>query len=246
MSRVATGVVTLVLALALAGCAGTPAGSPPGDPTSSSSSSADPTPTPTVEWVSYQTPDGSASWEMPADWTVTVGSEESYATGETVPTYTILDEDAVARVALNVHIGGIGGPGCEVMSPLYPYTLLDSAEPASSVPGHVWYETIDGPSGVTAALHLVPSDTPEPTESCGPDWGFVPTDELGIISWRALVPLTEPVDQRSDPDAYAALPTDEAGGVISFADPAEAQAFMDTELYQTLRRILSSLEITSS
>jgi hypothetical protein len=183
---------------------------------------------------------------MPADWTVEVGSEESFATGEQVPTYTILDPDGVARVALNVHIGGIGGPGCEVMSPLYPYTLLDSAEPASTVPGHVWYETIDGPSGVTAALHLVPADTPEPTAACGPDWGFVPTDDLGIISWRALVPLTDPVDRGTDPDAYAALPTDEAGGVISFADPAEAQAFIDTELYQTLRRILSSLDITSS
>ncbi|GAA1994214.1 hypothetical protein [Microbacterium pumilum] len=238
---------TVVIAFTLAGCAsgpGSPSATTDAAASASPTPSATPTPTPTVDWVSYQTPDQSAAWELPAGWSVLVGSTTSYATGLDVPTYTILDPDGVARIRLDVQIGGIGGPGCEVMSPLYPYALLDTADPASA-PGHIWFESVDAPAGVVTELQLVPPDAVSPTEACGTDWGFVPTESLGIISWRALQPLPDPVDQAADPDAYAALPTDEAGAVISFATAADAEAFMDTELYQTLRRILSSLDIAA-
>lgn len=244
MRGASTAVGAVVVALLLAACGGGPGGAA-GSSAAAQSSTPTSTPSPTVDWVDYQTPDGSATWELPPDWTVDVGTVQSMATGENVPQYTVRDPDGVARVRLSVHIGGIGGPGCEVMSPLYPYAKLDALDPDVSVPGHVWFETIDTPSGVAAALHLVPVDAVAPSQACGPDWGFVDTgDKLGIISWAAIAPLPAPVDPVEDAAAFAALPTDEAGTVISFATPADAQSFLDTELYQTLRRILGSLRLT--
>lgn len=97
---------------------------------------------------------------------------------------------------------------------------------------------------MTAAFQLVESDAANPEEACQNDPGYVQGDgNVGLVSWRALAPLTAPISRDSDPAAFEALTRDEAGGIVSFPTITDAEAFIDTELYQTLRRVLTSLQI---
>ena len=107
-----------VLAVAITGC-GAPT-NPSADPSSSPKPSASSTPAPTgvaeEEWVTYTTPSGLATFELPATWYVEVVNPTKLQ---------LLNDERILTLTFLEQIGGIGSPPCAAT---YPYETLDDVE----------------------------------------------------------------------------------------------------------------------
>lgn len=241
----------LCLALVLSSCAPPEAG-PDADPVgtqdvvstpdssstetpapAASPSETDPEPTPDAspgdsdgdsdgeDWATYTTPDGSLSFDHPGDWTVTV-SEPAPPQGVTVAV-----EDGIGRLIASLQTNLITGAVCAAE---VPYALLDS-EPLPA---------LAQPSGTPTFVFESRSDPSitDPTAAA--------TFAYGITS----SPLPE--GPTACPIAHFFTWPPSGAGFAGVYDPFEIypgkpmhidtpQAYMETEEYQRIRTMLTSL-----
>ena len=118
--------LAILTAVTLAGCgtsapASTPAATSP-KPTSSSSPSASPTPT-AEAWVTYTTPDGTATFELPATWTTQVQplpNDDPMARADIL----ILDQAGTQKLHYYPYLDGLGG-ACQLAYPVHVYDAVE-------------------------------------------------------------------------------------------------------------------------
>lgn len=214
----------------LTGCA---AASPP-----DSGGSAEPAPsasaTPAApEWARFTTKDGLASWEMPPDWTATLtnGPDEMGMLG-----YEIDAPSDRVRLRYGHRNWGLGGPGCiPDVKPAYPYEVLDETDIPievtatdweGAVPARVAYEAIEFPDHVGVGLGDTDALQGIDDTACEFLHFMNTTSRAQIVLFDATYPQS-----------------DGTWGDQSFATLAEAKAYMDTDEYATVTRILGSLQV---
>ncbi|CAN5363547.1 hypothetical protein BH10ACT7_BH10ACT7_16140 [soil metagenome] len=222
MRRLVTSLLTAAaLVVVITGC-GAPT-NPSADPSSSPRPSASSTPTPTAvaeeEWVTYTTPSGLATFELPATWYVEVVNPSKLQ---------LLNDERILTLTFLEQIGGIGSPPCDAT---YPYETLDDVEipivstntdPTWNVPSRIAYRAIQFPGMVAAGLGTTDAIAGQGGQTCG-FFNIIGTQTLGQFSFATQMS----VDQ------------DFPG--LTFATMDEARAFMQTPVYATLMRILTSV-----
>lgn len=243
MRRYRTGLAALTIVLAgglLAGCAPEPVDPPPTVP-ASPSPTATPSPTPAPEpeptaaaWERFADPRTPGSFEIPPGWSV-VESEESEPEHE-IFKFDLLDAAGTKQLTYARKVMGLGG-GCGGGPNSYLVTTELDAQPLE-VPGYVptsdpfpgvvppqfsyrVFETVHEP-GVFATVAL--SDT-TPTESCF--YYNLLMGDTGYVQFADTL-------QVSVSDA-----------VKHFDSADEARAYMDTDEYATLKRVLLSFRLDS-
>jgi hypothetical protein len=222
MRRAITALLTAsALAVVVTGCGAPPA--PSGDPSNSPRPSASSTPTSTApavdEWVTYTTPSGLATFELPATWYVEVVNPTKLQ---------LLNDERILTLTFLEQIGGAGSPPC---SAPYPYETLDDVEipiesvntdPVVNVPPRVAFRAIQFPGMVAASIGTTDAVAGQGGQTCG-FFNTVGSPTLGQFSFATQL----------------SVDMDFPG--FTFATMDEARAFMTTPVYKTLMRILTSL-----
>ncbi|QEO14780.1 hypothetical protein FLP10_10440 [Agromyces intestinalis] len=183
---------------------------------------------PETAWLTFTTADGLASWQLPADWTVLPPGPDP--DGQGTMAYEILNAVGESRLSYAHNMWGIGGPGCDPSSmPTYPYARLD--ETAMAIPPDsqgvapiVAFETLDEGDHVVAGLGstVAPIAGPEACDNSINHLVFEP-GEVGGVSFSAHF-------------EHASVPSS-----LEFANLDEARAYLDSDEYRTIVRIISSL-----
>lgn len=191
--------------------------------------SATPTPTPTeAPWATFTTDDGLASWQLPGDWQGLPPDVDPFF-GSVA--YEVLDANGDSRLSYQHKIQGVGGPGCDAGSmPVYPYARLDETpmsipvDPATGAAPTVAFDTLDEGDRVVAVLGST-SDTIAGSETCeNAFWELVSgPGDVGLASFTA--------HGGSGFDATR----------LEFASLDEATAYLDSDEYRTIVRVISSL-----
>jgi len=221
----------LALLLLVSGCSAPPvtAEKPPATAPSATST---PTSTPTGEpWVTYTTPDASTTFDLPADWSVEItpwpaaAQDDEYWAGIiesnplSAPSLKVFDEHGAQRLSYVMYFDGVGG-ACVDEFPLYE---LDTAETSWVDPGQgpvrFVYNALETPEGVRASLGLA---------------ARAPAAAGCLVYFITSIPGAE---------QGVSVATDmqlSSGAGISFDSIADATAYIDTEEYQSVRRIILS------
>lgn len=233
--------LTGALLLSVAGCAPEPGTAGPSpkpsasaEPSTSPTPSESPTPStaPLPEWERFEHPEVGYTFEIPTGWTTRVTAQEIDPSVPPVHTVSVVDRAGRVQLTFLDRLYGLGGANGE----MYPYRVLDQAPVTvpetltendfDTAPEFV-YRAVEYPSGVTASLGLS-------SVSAGPDsttsfyYNMLRFPEGGISFADSLQ-----VSEYSAGD----------GNVRSFATMAEAEAFMLTDEYETLKRVLTSLAV---
>ena len=230
--------LVVALVLLVSGCSVPPATpetaapSPTNTPTPTPSSS----PTPTEDpWLTYTSPDGSTSFEHPSDWSVKEHPfppiDDSSWWNETVAAnplalrgVEILDQAGVSRLTDWMYLEGIGG-ACQDE---FPSNLLDTADTGltdpSGLPIRFEYQALETSEGVLAAYGLTTRDP---------------------VATGCLFYYIASVDGSKGRSSFSVASNLQlsVGSGIPFDSVAAAKAYMDTEDYQSIRRILLSFRI---
>lgn len=213
--------IATAVVVAITGC-GAPT-TPSADPSSSPRPSASSSPTPTgvaeEEWVTYTTPSGLATFELPATWYVEVVNPTKLQ---------LLNDERILTLTFLEQIGGIGSPPCAAT---YPYETLDDVEiplestrsdPTWAVPPRIAFRAIQFPGMVAAGLGTTDAIAGQGGQTCN-FFNIIESPTLGQFSFATQIS----VDQ------------DFPG--LTFTTMDEARAFMQTPVYATLMRILTSV-----
>lgn len=211
------------LAVTVTGC-GAPE-NPSADPSSSPKPSASSTPASTAsaeeEWVTYTTPSGLATFELPASWYVEVVNPTKLQ---------LLNDERILTLTFLEQIGGTGAPAC---STTYPYETLDDVEipiasvntdPAVNVAPRIAFRAIQFPGMVAAGLGTTDAVAGPNGQTCG-FFNIVGNPTLGKFSFATQ------------------LSVDQDFPGLTFTTMDEAREFMQTPVYATLKRILTSLRV---
>lgn len=229
----ATVLAGLSLTLGLAGCAPEPADGPQPEPTSTSPS----TPTPTEQqWQRFTDARVPQSFELPANWSVRVEYEEP---ANEIFGFGIFDAADAKQLELRWRVMGLGG-GCGDEDPTtFPeFVVLDRADLALSgyaaptddaaperfVQPHVAFTAFQNGDRVETSLAVVNT---EPGGSCR-YYSLLHTSQ-------GYLHLGDGYQIPRDAE------TDDFTSKHFFATMAEAKAYVDTDEYKTLKRILASL-----
>lgn len=182
-------------------------------------------------WNTFTTSDGLATWQMPATWAATL-----QPAGAAQLNYYLTGPDTKVRLYFADNIEGVGGPGCiPGYKPAYPYQLLDHADVALpvtertnpvGVSARVAYEAIQFPDHVFAGLGITQGLQNSDGTACEFGHFVLTATQANIIEFAAQYPAT-----------------DGSWGDRSLATMDEAQAYMETDEYKTVARILASLHL---
>lgn len=168
---------------------------------------------------------------MPADWTAAL-----QPTGPGQLNYDVIGRDGKVRLLFADNIEGVGGPGCVPgYKPAYPYQLLDHTDVALpvtektnpvGVSPSASYEAIQFPDHVFTGLGVTQGLQRSEGTACEFGHFVLTATQANIIEFAAQYPAT-----------------DGSWGDRNLATMDEAQAYMDTEEYKTVTRILASLHL---
>lgn len=223
--------VVLALSFGAMGCAPEPESPSVAPTTSAPPATTTPTPAPPTEdpWVRFVDDRMVYSFETPPGWTV----EEvpSAYTPEELLQYVIRDPDGAEQLYFSSAVIGLGG-SCESLPALGLEELdvvpaeIPGYVPAADtsftplVPPRVVFRAAETESGVIGSIAL---DDSQPIDAC-----FI---------YNLLHPAAGPMTFADSTQVSANFPP------RTFASMDEARAFVDTEEYATLQRILRSLRI---
>ncbi|MEB4614634.1 hypothetical protein OOT08_08290, partial [Leucobacter sp. M11] len=229
------------LLLSVAACApepgapgSTPKPSATAEPSASPTPSSSPSPTeaPRPEWDRFEHPDVAYTFEVPTGWSTRVTPQEIDPSVPPLHAVSVVDRAGRVQLTLLDALYGLGGAGGDPV----PFRVLDSAPVA--VPGTIResdldtdpqfvYRAVEYPSGVTASLALSSS-----APSLDGTTSFFYNElrfPAGGISFADSLQVSE----------FSAA----EGNTRSFASMAEAEAFMLTDEYETLKRVLTSFAV---
>lgn len=218
--------LAILTAVTLAGCAtSAPASTPtPTSPKPASSSSSSASPTPTAEaWVTHTTPDGTATFELPATWTA---QEQPLPNDDPMAraAILILDQAGAQKLHYYPYLDGIGG-ACKLEYPVHVYDAVEvPIATYDAAPARMLYRVAETPEGVEGTMGLTQDDATD-FAGCLFYNTLYTSSSLGLISFGTA--LQSPSD-----------------GNLTFASVDEAKAFASTPEYATLKRILTSLVLT--
>ncbi|WP_181038618.1 hypothetical protein [Arthrobacter sp. ZGTC131] len=207
-------------------------------PSATRAATATPTPTPTptppaaaLTWTTFTDATGQATFEHPLGWTMS----EAPKTIEGAPYNVVELKDAAgkAKATLRLLYDSAGGPACPDPK---PYRTLDSV--VVDIPQRVAKRSGQGPSAfvfriiegdkVYGSLALADEDlAPAPT-TCGLHNGIIGPENV-------------PIPQFGDTEWLMA---DGKDAPLTFDSVAEAKAYMGTQEYQDMKRMLISLSLT--
>ncbi len=207
-------------------------------PTTAPTASASSTPTPTsdeITWDTYSTSDGAASFELPSDWSFSEGSnpdlEKIGSSGIQLWAGPGEPGDSVG-VWLN-YGPGLGGQGGACETPI-PYEVLDSAEMDLPVNESLQAAAPQFVYRILSGDQVYPSMGINNIES-GPDG----TACYLVTAVRGPEALG---DYNFGDAGTSTTDWQDIGHLPPFASRDEAVAFMDTDEYKTLKRIITSLK----
>jgi len=224
--------VAAMVLMALSGCSVPATAEKTPTPSESATSSPSPTPTPTSDpWVAYTTPDGSTTFDLPSNWSVELhpwdpSYDDDYWEGlaannpQAVPWLGVLDDQGIERLRYIMYFDGIGG-ACDDEFAIHE---LDSAETSwvdpEKGPIRFSYQALETSEGVVAALALTSGPAVD-----GCLYYFITSipelEQFSAVSIGSSMQLS-------------------VGAGIPFDSLDAATAYMDTDEYQTMRRIILS------
>lgn len=236
-----TGRLTLALSvvsmvtLGLTGCAGLFSDLSPKASTPTPTATQEPTPKPTEEpapaeepWERFADPRLEYTFELPPGWSAELAFEDPEYS---VAGFDLVDESGATQLHFAQRVMGLGG-GC-TDTPSLPITELDSVpfdlagyvaesadtSPATLVQPRFVYRVLELDSGVVGSVAVIDD---EAEEYCF-YYNLLHTDK-GLMSFADTLQF----GHHEPPHVFGSL--------------AEAQAFMQTDEYRTLKRVLLSLE----
>ena len=186
-------------------------------------------------WTVFEEPTAPVSFEIPADWEV-VRTPTDYDVSEGLVQLEIRDEEGAGRLYFSNRAQGLGG-ACSPEIPVLTTTELDSTP--IDVPGY-----------------LAPDPATMPVEVEGPRFVFrISEAENLVIGSLAVTNEPRPADScmfynvlRNGADAAFFTTAPQIDGLgqqgLKFASRAEAEAFVESEDYETLKRMLLSLDLS--
>lgn len=236
---VATHLGSLTMPPSPAGTAAPTAGSPTASPGVSASASAS-TPAPTSAappaaqsaWTTFTDATGQATFELPASWTVSQMPQTIQ--GGSYNVVEVKNPDGKKMSTLTLAYEGTGGPACPEPKPFSTLdsVVLDIPQKADKLKEHPL-----GPSAfvfrviqsdkVYGSMALNDMELAPGTTTCGLYNGILGPDNMPFVHFGDAVWLT--------PDGNEAA--------LSFASVAEAKAYMQTQEYQDVKRMLISLAV---
>lgn len=206
-------------------------------PTPSASTSPTPTPTPTaapVAWTTFTDATGQATFELPVGWTVQETSDaELFESGYWGGNIVVLNEagKVMAKMQESPHAAGYTCPEPK------PYQTLDSVVLDIPQKAAKLKEIPRGPSEF--AFRVIQSDKVYGTMALS-DRELVPPPAVCILYNNFLGPDDIPFVTFGDTQS---LQQDGANAPLTFASVAEAEAYMQTQEYRDIKRMLVSLSL---
>ena len=210
-------------------------------PTPTPSATATPTPTPTLTatpsaapaaWTKFTDATGQATFEHPVGWTV---SEAPHTiAGGQYNTIKVMNGEGKNVSTLAMHYDMTGGYICPVPK---PYRTLDSV--ALDIPQKAAKSPSRGPSEYV--FRVIESDQVYGTMALN-DAELAPGTPTCILDNTILGPENVPIVSFGD---TLFLQQDGKDAPLTFASVDEAEAYMQTQEYRDLKRMLVSLELRS-
>lgn len=225
--------IACVMALGLMGCAEEPTGTEPETgihPTATAEPESKPKPKPVEQsWDRFSHPSLDFTFELPPDWSAELAYEDpDYG----VANFDLIDKTGAVQLQFAQRVMGLGG-GC-TDTPYLPITELDSEpfdlpgyapeeEVHASItltPPRFVYQVLELDSGVVGSLAVIDE---QPEEYCF-YYNLLHTDE-GLMSFADTMHFGQDEPPRT------------------FESMDEAEAYMQTDEYGMLKRVLLSLEM---
>ena len=208
--------------------------SPTPTPTASPTSTPTPTPTPTaapVAWTTFTDATGQATFELPVGWGVT--ENPHIIAGDPYNTITVTNAAGKKVSTLQMYYDQAAGYTCPVAKPVSTLdaVVLDIPQKAAKKPG-------GGPSEF--AFRVIQSDKVYGTMALN-DADVAP-EATSCVLYNTIVG-PEDVPPVSFGDTWS-LQQDGQDAPLTFDTVAEAKAYMGTQEYQDIRRMLVSLSLT--
>ncbi len=214
----------------------TAAASASATPSASMTPSVTPTPTSTpapVAWSTFTDATGQATFQLPASWTAS--QKPQTIEGSSYNTVEVKNPSGKTVSTLSLVYDGTAGPVCPVPKPFSTLdsVVLDIPQKAGKLkefprgPSEFVFRIVQG-DRVYGSMALTDRDLSADTTTCGlynsilgPD--NVPFAQFGDALW---------------------LKPDGENAALTFASVAEAKAYMQTQEYQDIKRMLVSLSLT--
>jgi hypothetical protein len=207
-------------------------------PTATPTPSFSPTPTPSappVAWTKFTDATGQAAFELPVGWTV---SETPDSGGEGAFNAVEVKNSAGKTMAtLKLVYDGAGGPVCPTPKPFFTLdsVVVDIPQKAAKLkenpsgPSAFVFRVVQGDK-VYGSMALTDVALAPDTTTCGLYNGILAPDDVPFAHFGDALWLT--------PDGQDA--------VLTFDTLAEAKAYMGTQEYQDIKRMLISLSLTQT
>ena len=206
-------------------------------PTPSATATPTPTPTPTpsaapVAWTKFTDATGQATFELPAGWTVTEAPTTIQGAGYNV--IEVKNTDGRKVASLDLIYDRAAGYTCPVPKPFSTLdaVVLDIPQKAAKLkergPSEFVFRVIQSDK-VYGSMALNDAELAPGTTTCVLHNSILGPEDVPIVSFG---------------DTWS-LQQDGKDAPLTFASMAEAEAFMQTQEYRDIKRMLISLELRS-